>query len=327
MSALRVPEGLKERYRQLIKPLRRMWTVLLVVLVLAYLARNWSRVAELSSDLGVAASAAIVAAVVAAKVVYSEQARLAYHLVDGPHLGFGPFYRVYTISDMAKYVPGGVWGVAARVNSYLRFGLSGKEAARGFSFEKGSLVAGAMFGGLACVVVGMPGGLRGLFDADSTATVPWRGFELLVVMAAWATSTWIAGRLLLRDRFEPLHVLRVIAEHSAIGVLLGIGVWIPTAAVGADLNPWLAIGAFNVGRSVGLVAVFAPAGVGVREAVGLWVLRGQDLDDIALFAFGASRLMTTIAEAATFAVVGVLVRSGRLRLPYTINESPSEGPD
>ncbi len=301
--------------------------MLLIALVGGYLVRNWGTVTDLTSDMGITALVLVILSVISAKVVYSEQARLAYHLVDGPPLGPGPFYRVYTISDMAKYVPGGVWGVAARVNSYLRFGLSGGDAARGFGFEKGNLVVGAMFGGLICTSLGLPGGLRGVLDSSIEAGWGWRTFEVATVATLWIVATWVLGRSLLRTAFRPIHVFRVIGEHSAIVFLLGLGVWLPARATGGELDLWLAVGAFNVGRAVGLVAVFAPAGLGVREAVGLWVIRGQDLDDIAVFAFGASRVLTTVAEAVTFAIVGLLVRSGSLKLPVGLSESPSAARD
>ena len=303
-------------YQPMLRPLRMAWLAALVCVIIWYLIGNWDLIADLTRDMGLAAVGAVVLLVVGAKVVYAEQARLAYHLAGGPTVGFGGFYRVYTISDMAKYIPGGVWGVAARVNSYLSFGVSGRDTARGFGFEKASLVLSTLFGGALCVSFGLDGGVVAVLDGVGTSS-SWRAIEVGLIAVSWVGVTWVSGRVALGDDFRPFHVGRVVVEHSIVVVLLGLGVWVPANSVGADLNVFLAIGAFNVGRAAGLVAVFAPAGVGVREAVGIWVLRQQDLDDVALFAFGASRVLTTVAEAATFAAVGALVRSGRLELPDT----------
>jgi len=316
----------KENYKRFIKPLRVVYMVALVGLIAVYLVRNWAEIGEFTRDTGFTASVLVVGAVIVGKVMYSEQARMAYLLGDGPRVAAGPFYRIYTLSDMAKYIPGGVWGVAARVNSYLRLGLSGREAARVFGLEKASLIVGAGFGGAACVTLGLDGGLRGLAGFDVSIGGVGRSVELALVLMAWAGLIGLVGQAMSVANFGPAKIARIVVEHSAISVFLGLTVWIPTEAIDGNVSFWLAVGAFNIGRAVGLAAVFAPAGIGVREAVGLWVLRSQDADNVALFAFGASRVLTTVAEVLAFVVVGLVVRSGRMSLPNAETSGVIENP-
>lgn len=301
-------------YRRVAKPVRYVYITVLVAVVAWYAAANAEELGDLAADMGVLAAALTVGCVVLGKIVYSEQARMAYHFADAPPLGAGGFYRIYTMSDMAKYLPGGVWGVAARVNSYLRLGLTGRGAARVFGFEKAALVIGAAFGGVVLASVGFDGGVAEMLGSSARIGPARRTLEVGCALVLWVVTLAAAQRATL-GLLTPVSLVRGVVEHFAICCLLGATVVIPAAAAVDGLGVLVGMAAFNLGRAVGLVAIFAPAGVGVREAVALWVLRDAATDEVAVFALGASRVLTTVAEVITFAVVGLIVRSGAMSLP------------
>ena len=86
-----------------------------------------------------------------------------------------------------------------------------------------------------------------------------------------------------------------------MAVFLGLGVWIPLNAVNADVSPLVAIGAFSLGRGLGYAAVFAPAGIGVREAVTLWAIGPTDTSTRAVVvALAVNRVMTFVADVSSF---------------------------
>ena len=67
------------------------------------------------------------------------------------------------------------------------------------------------------------------------------------------------------------------------------------------MGPLVAIGAFSLGRGLGYLAVFAPAGIGVREAVTLWALGGTPASMKAVVvALAMNRVMTFVADLASF---------------------------
>lgn len=313
-------------YRRIARPLRVVYVAALVVVVGWYVVTNADELADLTSDMGLAAAAATVACVIGGKVVYSEQARMAYHFADAPPMGPAPFYRIYTISDMAKYLPGGVWGVAARVSSYLQLGLSGRAAARVFGFEKAALVIGAAFGGLVQASIGFDAGVLALLGADTGIGTGRRIGEVTAAVLLWAAAL-SAVQVAVLGRLTPVSIVRGVVEHGLICIALGATVVIPASTAIDGLGVFEGMAAFNLGRAVGLVAIFAPAGVGVREAVALWVLRDVASDEVALFALGASRVLTTLAEVLTFGVVALVARTGWMALPpaqggNSISESP-----
>jgi uncharacterized membrane protein YbhN (UPF0104 family) len=86
-----------------------------------------------------------------------------------------------------------------------------------------------------------------------------------------------------------------------MAIFFGLGVWIPLEAVDAGVSPLVAIGAFSMGRGLGYLAVFAPAGIGVREVVTLWALGGSSATSQAMgIALAVNRVMTFVADLASF---------------------------
>ena len=134
---------------------------------------------------------------------------------------------------------------------------------------------------------------------------------IVVLAAVWTVGMWIGHRVALGHGPSPQLVLVTAAHQLGIAVFLGLSLWFPLATVlDADDIP-LAIGAFGVARSIGYVAFFAPAGIGVREAMVVWMLRGSVDTDDAILGAAANRALTTAAEAIGLAIVFVVMRRHR----------------
>jgi uncharacterized membrane protein YbhN (UPF0104 family) len=116
----------------------------------------------------------------------------------------------------------------------------------------------------------------------------------------WVAATWLGGRLT-GNLVSAMAVLRSMSEQVIMAVFFGLGVWIPLEAVDAGIGPVVAIGAFSMGRGLGYLAVFAPAGIGVREVVTLWALGGSAGSSKAMIvALAVNRVMTFIADVGSF---------------------------
>ena len=81
-------------------------------------------------------------------------------------------------------------------------------------------------------------------------------------------------------------------------------------ALDAGLILYLA-GAFSFSSIVGVLALFAPSGLGVREGI-LGILNASCPTSIALVVSVVSRLWLTLAELAAVGVVFLLMKWGRL---------------
>jgi hypothetical protein len=98
--------------------------------------------------------------------------------------------------------------------------------------------------------------------------------------------------------------------------LTGIFTQIAVSGIRDPTYPLYVAGAACLAWAVGLVVVFAPGGVGVREVVYVWVLRDlyprADLQAAAI----SARLVTVLAELTVLALLSLpLWRSGRATVP------------
>lgn len=212
-------------------------------------------------------------------------------------------------TQVARYMPGGIWQLVARattVRGRVRDKLTAVTAENVIV-----LLVSLAIGGLWSVVH------------------DWRWAALAVVAAApLLASRWIARHTKITVR----SVRRTSASYALGYVAYGVvGVLVQVAVSGLKdpTYPLYVAGAACIAWAVGLVVVFAPGGVGVRELVYIWMLSGlyprAELEAAAV----TTRLVTVLAELAVLAVVWHLGRRREGAEPATAtatstHEAPSE---
>lgn len=229
-----------------------------------------------------------------------------------------PFFqsvRIWAVSGLGKYVPGKVWAVAGMAMMAQRGGVAAWAA------TASAVVLQALSVGTGAAVVGLAGSTR--LEAEA----PWARVALISLMVASA----VGLALLLWPPFTRrlLQLLRVSAppERSpgaravAVGLVANVAAW-----VGYGASLWLlahglldvpalslriAIGAFAASYVAGLLALFAPGGIGVRELVFLLMLDGVVGPGIAAALAIASRLLLTLTEIGTALPFLILQRGQR----------------
>ena len=218
-------------------------------------------------------------------------------------LGVRVAYRVAVQAEMlsmlAKYVPGGVWTPAARVVAMRRFGVKDTPLVlASIAFEAGlSAFAGVVVfvGSLALVgVVDAPLGPLLAFGAVVGLLLHPRVFRALTTRLLRPFG--VAGVPVLRYRT----LLGLVAFYAATWPLGGLALFFLLRAVGGDPDvtaiPFLG-GASAVGAIVAVLAVFAPSGLGVREASMYGLLLAVASEGVALGATVLNRLTITFVEA------------------------------
>jgi glycosyltransferase 2 family protein len=229
------------------------------------------------------------------------------------HVSYGVALQAEMVSMLAKYVPGGVWTPAARVAALGRLTGETNTAAvlasilveavlsaisgivvfvvslawvKGVNAPLEPLILFA----LACAAVLHPRIFRPLaarilrpFGVTSLEPMP---FATMVGLLLFYCGTWVIGG------FGLYFLIRSVGEFPPISTVPFLG---GTAAVGAI---------------VGVLAVFAPSGLGVREASMYGLLIAITSKSAALGATILNRLAITLVELALF---GIGVAAWRLR--------------
>ena len=288
---------------------RTIWLALVTVFVVRYLGDNWDETSDYLDELALWMVVGTVVCVNAGKFLVAEQVRLSL-LAAGRRFSVARAFWIYTVSDAAKYVPGGVWGVMARVQLYREEAIPVRESARVFGLEKFWLVWSGLLSGVAIALPSLLRRADARWEAVPTgAAVATLG--IVALAAVWAIGMWIGHRIALGNGPSLRVVAVTAAQQLGIAVLLGVSLWLPLATTLGVGDIPLAIGAFGVARSIGYVAFFAPAGIGVREVAVVWMLQGTVDTDEAILGAAANRVLTTVAEAIGLALVLVVMRRHR----------------
>lgn len=236
-------------------------------------------------------------------------------------------FSIYFISQLPKYLPGGVWAFPGRVLLYQRAGLAGRISLYAVVREVGALFLGA-------ALVGASGMLAGL---ELTPALQWAigagalaSAAILVAVQFPAFWRWL-GEIRLVN-LKPLMRFMPVDDHYrglgwflpslAASVVFWLAMGLPFRWLAMAVNPaaaslnWLQHAAvFALAWAAGFVVIFAPAGLGIRESaltllLGRWVPAGDALA-IALL----SRLCWIAAEAVLIAFS--LQGAASLRKPHT----------
>jgi hypothetical protein len=217
------------------------------------------------------------------------------------------------LSMLAKYVPGGVWTPAARVVALRRFGVRETPVVLASVLLEAGLAAVA---GVGVFLVGLA-----IVGGGDAPMLPVAAFGVVVAFLLYPPVFAAVARRLLRpfgaEEVKPLPArtaFELIAFYALTWPLGGAALFFLLRAVGGDPSlssiPYLG-GTSAVGAIVAVLAVFAPSGLGVREASMYGLLLAVVGDAVALGATVLNRLVITVVEAALLLAGAVLVRRHR----------------
>jgi glycosyltransferase 2 family protein len=200
---------------------------------------------------------------------------------------------VFLQAQIAKYIPGSLWQYANRAALARSHGIPMRPVGISLPIELGATT-------LAAAIVSLS--LLGRWGAAGAAAL-----LAVVVMAVRMTNP----RASLRAAGDALPL------YAATWVAVGVGFWLTARAVaGVPAHDFLVYtGAFTAAWIVGLLAIYAPGGLGVREAMLVAILGGRIGAADALVVAAVSRAIFTVVDVVLALLGGLLLR--RRSEPWT----------
>jgi glycosyltransferase 2 family protein len=224
--------------------------------------------------------------------------------------------RIWTVSNLGKYLPGKIWAVAGMAVMAQRAGVGAGPAT-------GSAVI------LQVLAIGTGAAIAGLTGWGALRTAyPGAGVGLvaLVLGAAAAIGLLFWPELVsrvVRRAVPDAPPMRPPRGAVAFGLVANALAWVGYGAAlwllargllpGAGLELLPAIAVFTASYLAGFLALFAPGGIGVREGVFILMLQGPIGIGAATALAIASRLLLTVTELGA-AVPFLLFPRGRPRV-------------
>ena len=208
-------------------------------------------------------------------------------ILDG--LGVTPRLRwagLFFQAQLGKYIPGSVWQYAGRAavarTNGIPVGPVGVSLA--VEFAASAVAAGAMAGFL----------------------LGWWGVAILAAVAVFL----VAGGRPTRSRLPVAVTIRATLLYLPAWLMLGASFWLCARGLLAVPAHDVAIyiGAFAVAWLAGLLAVYAPGGLGVREAVLVALLSSRIGAANALVVAAASRLILILVDVTLAGVATAVMR-------------------
>ena len=218
--------------------------------------------------------------------------------------------RIYFVSNLAKYIPGSVWGYVGR--AYLGWDKGATAGGVGVSavWEVGTTVIASLlltavtlraFVGQippAFLALTLVAGLVGLANLIPPVFGRWlQLFERWRVLGSAAGYRW---------RDLGLYLLAALATH----ILVGAGCFLFARSF-LDIAPqywWGFTGAWSFAATAGLLFFLAPYGLGVKEGLLVLLLQAFLPLESALLISVASRLWTIFGELLNALLAGLILR-------------------
>lgn len=298
--------------------LRSTWARAVFLLV-ALAAAVWAVVSQWEAVRAAAAAipVGLIGVATAVSVVYVLLTMLSWRsaLADlGSRLPMRATSQVFLVSQLGKYMPGGVWNIVAAAE----IGADHRVPRRRSVSAMGLAILCSIVTGLALAVVAVA-----LAPGQSTSTYRWLLWLLpafLVALVPGVLNRTLALMLRVARRPALEHpvtaggVVRASGWALVAWVAAGTQVWLLAGAVGMEPTARtfaLAVGGYALAWTVGFLVVVVPAGVGAREAVLAAVLAGQLGAGSVVVVVLLSRVLLTLADLLLG--VGALALSRRRR--------------
>lgn len=298
------------------KNYRRVIGYLITLLILFFLARtlysSWSQVVESGFQFNFNAPLLIVSLVLL--VVgrgFAVEAWRRILIALGDYISFTVAMRVWFISNLARYIPGNVWQVAAMVSMVEEKGVS----------KTNALISQIIYTAIALAVAGLMGLgfifvradiVNGIVDVARVPYVqyaPWLGgaafIALIGILSAphsYRFIVSIAARITHRELIAPDHSF----ARGLVPPLFSIAMWLTNgiafyifaaSIVPVPLSRLAAFIAMNAAAYwIGYVSFITPSGLGFREAALALMLAVFFPTPVAIALSLVTRLWSTVGE-------------------------------
>ncbi|MEX2964192.1 hypothetical protein [Microbulbifer sp. TYP-18] len=211
-------------------------------------------------------------------------------------LGWGDCYRIYNLTQLAKYIPGSIWQFVGRISILRDRGVHSSSIRDSLLAEHLWVIGSAGLLAIALFFFNLPVFLA--ISHVNTGVVSSSTASMIVVTLIALFLTFLLSskrfRCCLR-RFSPPHELVPILLLTWL--FLGASFWV-TLGPYTDSHPSLlyVVGVYSMAFITGFLVPFAPAGLGVREGVLILGVISFVGEDIALMLAAMNRVIYFFVE-------------------------------
>ena len=229
--------------------------------------------------------------------------------LNGCGINYFKAITAYLYSILGKYIPGKVFMLLARIPAYEEAGAPIRKVTICFFLENICTLLGAAFLFLVSLL---------FFPNDLLADYQWAAIALVVVFFICINPKIINFFLRIlekvihkKDMEIPItygEMIKVVLLFIGNWVIVGIGFYMLTCSIyPIPMSEMLySAGIFGLSCIIGILAIFAPSGLGVREGILVLGLGLIMPEEYAVLISIVSRLWMTVSELALIGIAFVV---------------------
>ncbi len=247
--------------KKLLDVLKWVWFAAVIIGAGYYFYKNYQKISVYLETISAWRIALSFVLLFIGKFALSDLTRFSLNKVD-EKIAYKDALTITSITQLGKYLPGGIWHVAGKFGIYKARKISTKKTTAAVVLENIWLLSSALVVGATCLLISSQEVLcefSTIFCNTALNRVLLFGLPVL----------WIAVLLLIdffgfkENRYSVKDFLLLLLEVLVIWVSFGISFWL---VFPLKSGFQMAItGAFSISWVAGYVAFFAPGGIGIRE--------------------------------------------------------------
>lgn len=278
-----------------LKILKFVWVIAVVVGGVYYVIKNYAQAIQYLDSISPLKILASVALILIARLLNTDLVQRSLELV-GWKPNFKEAFNLVSISQLGKYIPGGVWQFVARFAAYKDKNLSVKNMGVSFLVENLWMVLGSLFVSLFFLGISAPVTILDQFGIHLTSS-------LLQIISISSMVLFIISLIVIefavKTEFHQPNLKNVLPQFISqfmLWVTLGGSFFVLFSKIGSLNDLFFTIGAFGISFLAGYVAIFAPGGIGIREYVAVvlfsFIFSGSEIGIYTIM----HRLLYTVVE-------------------------------
>lgn len=306
-----------ERSKKIKGIIKAVFAAAVIFFLVKYFYDNWDAFSSLKiePDIGVFIGAFLL------YFAYKLTLASLWHYItklDKASIKYGKAVTAYLYSILGKYIPGKVFMLAARIPAYERENVPVRKVTVCFLLENVCTLLGAAFLFLISLL---------FFPNDVLKDYAWAVVIFIIVFFVCINPKIInfflrlIGKLLKKDDMEIpfgyIEMLKVVALFILNWLIVGAGFYLLAKSIyPVEFSQMLYVaGVYGLSAIIGIICIFAPSGLGVREGIMVLGLSLIMPEEYAVIIGVVSRLWATLAELflifAAFVVNKIFVKKNR----------------
>jgi hypothetical protein len=279
--------------RRIILFVKIIWLIATISLLIWLVSTHWEDFTGYANELDTSSLVLSFISLVIAKLLLAFVSSESLRSI-GQSFSYVKIFHIYSISQLGKYLPGSVWQYVGKLLLYRIEGIPPKDGSKVLLLESFWLFTAAL-------ILGLSASANQLLSKFGFFDLPWfTSPDLLILIGVLFFFFAIRlGSFLMAKIFniKTRSSLLISFLQMAIWGSLGISFWLLFPSdIRQPENLIIATGAFALGWVIGYLAVFAPAGVGVREAVIVYILSDTMGVPVAVAVASLSRLVYSVLD-------------------------------